>query len=274
MKQNVFTEPRVTLISQTVFDDDAVDRWFEERGIKFETNATADADALTEFSGRLCYMAFNEGLRSPRADQNRDYIRDNVVRKAHGSVAEHSTWSFVIDHVSRNLTHELVRHRVGTAYSQVSTRYVDQFNDKYFIPGSGNCLGVYIPPEVFRDADLYQEWMAVWEKVVETYSRTFARLRATGIESKTARSIARHILPGSAGTAIVFTVNARELDHIFRMRGSLLADDEIRRLTIRIFREVGACNLFAHWRVVDSYVGEYLVCDQNSDLSFSVGGIL
>lgn len=236
-----FSKPSVTLIAQTVVNGRAIDQWMEERGFKFYSDASNHADVLSEIAGRVCYLSFNADKRKHKgAGQNRRYIQENAVQKKHGSITEHPSFSFAIDHVSRNCTHELVRHRVGTAFSQTSTRYVDQleFAD----------LGFYIPPEIALIRDLYAEWLEQYAKLADLYSRSFDRLRAMGMEKKRARSIARHILSGSAGTCLIFTVNARELNHIFDMRGSEFADDEIRRMTLCMYEAVKHMSLFAHWK--------------------------
>jgi len=57
-----------------------------------------------------------------RSDR-REYF-ENLLRSAHGSVLEHAGYSFALRNVSRVFTHELVRHRAGSAFSQESLRYV------------------------------------------------------------------------------------------------------------------------------------------------------
>src|SRR4029077_3680941 len=79
-----------------------------------------------EFGGPACYRSWKPGLNPNvtkiRTDQ-REYFA-NILRSAHGSVLEHANYSFAIRDVSRVLTHELVRHRAGSAFSQESLRYV------------------------------------------------------------------------------------------------------------------------------------------------------
>lgn len=254
----IVSTPDVALIAKTHYLDEAVDAWCKARGIDYLTDAVGDVDALSEFGGRLCYLSFNAEKRRLAGDgQNSAYL-DHIREVGHGSVTEHGYWSFLISDVSRNMTHELVRHRVGVAFSQLSTRYVDQFSDEYF-GDTGNTVGVYIPPEIQEDHGLREEWNEVWKKVVQCYTRSFATLRERGYEKKHARSIARNILPGGACTAILFTVNARELNHIFGMRGSIHADDEIRRMTIKLYDLVSSEYLFSHWeKRVHPKKGEYL----------------
>ena len=82
---------------------------------------STDGERLAEFAGRLCYMS----QRNPAGRNTRDYL-ENIKRQGHGSVLEHANYSVLIEGVSRSLTHELVRHRAGWAYSQLSQRYVDE----------------------------------------------------------------------------------------------------------------------------------------------------
>lgn len=89
------------------FDDDEMD--------------CSSAESMTEVAGRLCYMSFN----NPRPGGNKAYI-DHIKEVGHGSVLEHASWNFIFEGISRTLTHELVRHRAGMAYSQLSQRYVDE----------------------------------------------------------------------------------------------------------------------------------------------------
>ena len=61
----------------------------------------------------------------------RAYIA-NLIEKGHESVLEHANWSLIVDDVSRGFTHQLVRHRVGVAFSQLSQQYVDQADERFF----------------------------------------------------------------------------------------------------------------------------------------------
>src|SRR5262249_32603417 len=83
-------------------------------------------ELLVEFGGRACYRSWEPGLNvnvtKVRTDQ-REYFA-NILRSAHGSVLEHANYSFALRNVSRVLTHEIVRHRAGSAFSHDSLRYV------------------------------------------------------------------------------------------------------------------------------------------------------
>lgn len=261
----IVTTCNVTLIGKTMYDDMTVDRWCADRGMEFETDPVDDADVMSEFAGRVCYLSFNEDRRrpAPEGEQNSTYLK-HIFAVGHTSITEHASWNFLIDDFSKNCTQELVRHRVGVAYSVQSSRYVDQFSDEYF-GDSGHTLGVYFPPEVYEDDELKELWVKHWLSTVDIYRRTFDKMRAIGLDKKDARSIARDCIPGSMCNALLFTANARILNHIFAMRGALPAHQEIRKLALRLYDHVKTSNLFMHWEQVEHPTkGRYLKIRQDA----------
>ena len=77
----------------------------------------------------------------------------------HGSVLEHGWVSYMITNTSRVVTHELVRHRAGTAISQESLRLL-RLED----------MGLWIP-EAYAD-DPYSEviFKDTWEYLEGQYA--------------------------------------------------------------------------------------------------------
>src|SRR3712207_7300673 len=49
----------------------------------------------------------------------------------HGSVLEHASFNFLLYGISRSVTHELVRHRAGAAFSQISDRKSTRLNSSH-----------------------------------------------------------------------------------------------------------------------------------------------
>src|SRR5262245_17352395 len=94
------------------------------------TKGISSDQKLIEFSGRVCYLSF--GKHQSRRN-NSEYIR-NLIRQGHESVLEHATYSILADHISRGLSHQLVRHRAGFSYSQLSQQYHDESDASYVIP--------------------------------------------------------------------------------------------------------------------------------------------
>src|SRR5258708_26509717 len=90
---------------------------------------------------------------------------DNIKKQGHGSVLEHANYSILIEGVSRSLTHELVRHRAGFAYSQLSQRYVDESQAAFVVP-----------PAVAGDPDLESAWTEQIASAQRTYVALLAKL--------------------------------------------------------------------------------------------------
>ena len=95
----------------------------------WQTDTEVAGEHLAEVAGRVCYMSFAK----PRPGGNQAYL-DHILEVGHGSVLEHAVWNFVFTGVSRSLTHELIRHRAGFGYSQLSQRYVDESVAEYVEP--------------------------------------------------------------------------------------------------------------------------------------------
>jgi thymidylate synthase (FAD) len=133
---NLVYEPKLYLASQPVGHPDLY-KFLDELGAGWRSDCTTTGDELPEVAGRLCYMSFD----NPRPGGNAAYIR-HIKQVGHGSVLEHSNFGIIFTGVSRSFTHELVRHRVGTAYSQLSQRYVE--HDGTFV----------VPPELKEEVQL------------------------------------------------------------------------------------------------------------------------
>jgi thymidylate synthase (FAD) len=230
----IIREPRVTLIARQQF--------LPPDHIRWQSDSDVPGQALAEFAGRLCYLSFGEdaGLEGGHKTiggrtTNQAYLA-NILQVKHGSVLEHAVWTFLFEGVSRALTHELVRHRAGMGFSQLSQRYVDESD-----------IGFVLPPEVPDDGPVFDAWRAACEQSLQRYRELLAALTeqigAQGpatMRKKRARQAARAVLPNCAETKIVVTGNARSLRHFVEMRGSATADVEIRRLAVAVLRVLQA----------------------------------
>ena len=125
----IITNPEVYLIGKQMLVAKELDRFLEDHGITWESDSEVAAEVVTEVAGRTCYMSFAK----PRPGGNHAYL-NHIKEVGHGSVLEHAVWSFLVTGVSRSLTHELVRHRAGFAYSQLSQRYVDESDVSFVVP--------------------------------------------------------------------------------------------------------------------------------------------
>lgn len=226
----IIRRPRVTLIARQEF--------IYPEHIQWKSDTDVPAQVLTEFSGRLCYLSFgaDAGLEGGHKTiggrtTNESYLA-NILRTKHGSVLEHAVWSLLLEGVSRALTHELVRHRAGFAFSQLSQRYVDESE-----------IGFVLPPEIEEGSPSYGAWvdscrasLTAYREILEDLSERIGEEERATMRKKRARQAARAVLPNSAETKIVVTGNARSWRHFIEMRGSESADVEIRRLAVAVLQ--------------------------------------
>lgn len=217
-------EPTITLLARPTFAEPShvPVNWIGE---------STDGERLSEFAGRLCYMS----QRNPASRSTREYI-ENIKRQGHGSVLEHATYSLLLEGVSRSLTHELVRHRAGFAYSQLSQRYVDESEANFVVP-----------PAIIGDERLETTWREQIESAQRTYvmlveelMKRYAWVADKVHRRKMAREGARGVLPNSTETKIVVTANARAWRTMLELRSSEGAELEIRRAAVAVLRVLTA----------------------------------
>lgn len=145
----------------------------------------------------------------------------SIVSRGHESVIEHEkiTVLFIVD---RGISHEIVRHRVGS-YSQESTRYCNYSADKF-----GNEITVIEPYFFTGDDEKYE----IWKKACEQMEAGYFALMEAGAQPQEARSI----LPNCLKTEIVVTYNLREWRHFFRMRATAPAHPQMRQVAIPLLK--------------------------------------
>ncbi|HEY4955241.1 MAG TPA: FAD-dependent thymidylate synthase [Gemmatimonadaceae bacterium] len=231
----IFLEPRITVLARPSFVEP------EHLPVNWLGEST-DGERLAEFAGRLCYMS----QKNPASRPTREYL-ENIKKQGHGSVLEHATYSLLLEGVSRSLTHELVRHRAGFAYSQLSQRYVDESTANFVMP-----------PAIIGDAALEGAWreqMDAAQKsyvaLVESLMQRYAWVGDKIHRRKMAREAARGVLPNSTETKIVVTANARAWRTMLELRSSEGAEQEIRRCAVEILRilQAAAPGFFADFEI-------------------------
>jgi thymidylate synthase (FAD) len=215
-----YTEPVLSLLARPSFvtPEHLPVNWIGE---------STDGERLAEFAGRLCYMS----QHNPAKRETREYI-ENIKKQGHGSVLEHANYSVLMEGVSRSLSHELVRHRAGFAYSQLSQRYVDESQASFVVP-----------PAIVGEEALEQAWRAQVEAAQRLYVELVGQLmeRYGWVADKVhrrkmAREAARAVLPNATETKIVVTGNARAWRTMLELRSSEGAELEIRRLGVALLR--------------------------------------
>lgn len=186
-----------------------------------------DAESLIEAAGRLCYGSWKRP--NPLTSRIRGYI-NNIRSQRHFSVFEHATASFLIEGISRDCTHQLVRHR-HFSYSELSRRFVNSTNADF---ATHPTLVAEYGRSVNMDEDIYD----AGKEAQGRYERILAQLTGWGYGVKQAREAARSVMPGMIETKIVVTGNLRTWRHFINVRGSEHADAEIRTVAVAVARKL------------------------------------
>jgi thymidylate synthase (FAD) len=138
----------------------------------------------------------------------------------------------LIEGISRSCSHELVRHRAGWGYSQLSQRYVDESHAAFVMP-----------PAILGDAALESEWTRQVEAAQAAYVAAVEHLMARyeWVESKVhrrkmAREAARSVLPNATEVKIVASANVRAWRTMLELRLGEGAELEIRRMAVSCLR--------------------------------------
>ena len=241
----IIREPKVYLVGRQTTNDAEIDQFLADHDVQsWKTDTEIAGQKLCEVAGRVCYMSFVK----PRPGGNSTYL-DRIMQVGHGSVLEHAVWNFIFTGVSRSLTHELIRHRAGFGYSQLSQRYVDESNTDF------------VEPEIIaEDPELHEVWLAAvqdslaaYKKLVEGLSAKLADMEDKTLRRKIARQSARSVLPNATETKIFVTANARALRHFMELRCNEHAETEIRKLAAAVCRimQKEAPNLFRDYELVN-----------------------
>ena len=170
---------------------------------------TTQAERVVAAAAKLCYSASPVGELFDGLDGERiGGFLAKLRASGHLSPFEHAGFTFAVEGVSRVATHQLVRHRIAS-FSQRSQRYVATRDT--------NCV---VPPEISQN----EEAARVFGESAAASQAAYEKLSALGIP----REDARFILPHGYETAIIVTMNARELLHFFGLRLCRRAQWEIR----------------------------------------------
>jgi len=149
-----------------------------------------------------------------RPEQLKDYQMSARVMMLSADVTSQSystsRATFLIEGVSRSLTHQLVRHRKGS-YSQESQRYVDMRKS------GGEPI---IPPSIEEN----DEAKDIFEEAMIQCQAAYERLRDVGIRKEDAR----FVLPSAAPTRIVMTMTLEDYRYFLSQRCAKDAQWEIR----------------------------------------------
>ncbi len=187
----------------------------------------SDGEILCSFYAKLCYASLTLG-KNANVTRTRD-IPDNLrncFSQGHGSVFEHVQLNFVSRNVSRVYTHELVRHRVGTAFSQTSGRYV-----------RGDEVNVVFDPILEPVREDVVELQEIIEQRYKSMVKKMGLDQMTDFNrKKKVTSALRRMLPNGQSNEMGFSVNLRALRHLVMMRTGRHAEWEIRAVFADVYR--------------------------------------
>ena len=181
---------------------------------------TPNPEKVAAAAARLCYSPRSAyDIMEDFSDEQAKEFLQKIVSLGHTSTMEHVSFTFAIDGVSRALSHQLVRHRVGCSYSQQSQRYVKEKQFEYITP-----------PKIAKNP----ETLARFEQAMADAQRVYSELLQAGVPAEDAR----FVLPNAAETKFVLTMNVRSLLHFFELRCCNRAQWEIRALANEMLRQV------------------------------------
>lgn len=292
------TLPEVHLVGYTDLDKNMLTAFLSDTGQmefdkdvdKADDDGISDQGILTSLMAKLCYRSLDPS-RNPNLSGSRA-IADNlqgILKSAHGSVLEHVSFNFIITDCSRVFTHELVRHRVGTAFSQTSGRYcaidpdtlhivwdpildgceeiADELTDsieraiylmecktgiRHYVEHSGSLPG-------YRSTNAKESWFNYIEARNHSDQLNYTPAlhlwprnpNADFTTKKKLTSALRRFAPNGQANEIGFTANVRTLRHLLQVRTSRHAEWEIRYVFAKVWEIVSAMmpELFADAQV-------------------------
>lgn len=207
---------------------------------------TQDAEKLIAAAAKLCYSAVGvEDIEEKLDDKKTQDFIEMLMELGHESPIEHVSFTFGVEGISRVLTHQLVRHRIGASYSQQSQRYVKLQQFEYIIPSSIEA----VPEAKEKFIEAMEQDQKYYNELTELlFTKHYERLIQEGHNEEKARKNAekmaiedaRYVFPNACETKIVFTMNARALFNFFNKRCCNRAQWEIRELAIEMLRQVKA----------------------------------
>lgn len=239
---------------------------------------TMNPELVIATAGKLCYSPSNiDDLIEKQTPQSVERFVNMITSMGHGSVLEHTSFTFAIEGVSRSLTHQLVRHRIAS-YSQQSQRYVKETQFEYVIPQDiknnklleqtyknhmedsqrlyddivDKLIHDYIYKEEhykklvdiqLKKCNIDIDEFEVWKEENKSCKKFVDTLRTSykklysALEKKAIEN-ARYIFPNACETKIICTMNLRSLINFCHHRCCRRAQEEINKLAWAMVEEI------------------------------------
>ena len=174
----------------------------------FQTGGLTSNEKLADVAAAMCVGKYTEA-----ANQLECKNLLPAINSGHDSVLEHLPLTWVIEDVSRALTHQLIRHRIAS-YSQLSQRYAKVDTNEEW----------YIEPEsiVTYSRNIIDKYRDLMDNIAEFYQEM--------ISKNIPNEDARMILPNACFTSIIVSMNARSFSEAATLRTCNCAQWEIRQM--------------------------------------------
>ena len=174
----------------------------------FQMDDLASNEKLADVAAAMCVGKYTEAMNQLECKNLLP-----AINSGHDSVLEHLPLTFLVEDVSRALTHQLVRHRIAS-YSQLSQRYTKIQTDEewYIIPDSIAKFNLNISTR--------------YEELMEAIAHFYYEMCSKGIPNEDARMI----LPNACFTSIIVSMNARAFLEAATLRTCNRAQWEIRQM--------------------------------------------
>jgi|AntRauTorcE11898_2_1112593.scaffolds.fasta_scaffold11216_1 thymidylate synthase (FAD) len=179
---------------------------------------TKNAERNVAISAKLTHS--KEGLEKLDKKMSKEEVKKivrHMIKLGHTSTLEHSFYYFKVA-CSRTCSHQIVRHRIGTGFSQRSERYVDNGE-----------LEVIVPHTIKENPEAYEDFI---HKCIVA-EKQYNKFRELGIPKEDARFILPRIK-----TELAFSLNGRALRHFINLRMDKHAQWEIRDIATRMYEQV------------------------------------
>lgn len=186
---------------------------------------TPNPERVIALAGKLCYSQVGiDELNDKISDEQVEKFINKLSDMGHMSPFEHASFTFAIEGISRNCSHQIVRHRLAS-FSQQSQRYV-KMKGEYVVP-----------PYIYWHEELLLEFNHALEDADKAYNKLVEGLMRYGRTEKEAIEDARYILPSACTTKMEVTMNVRELLHFFKQRCCKRAQWEIREVAKEMLKQ-------------------------------------
>ncbi len=185
---------------------------------EFDTN-----DAMLKL-GKIASVCYKGSKYEETELDKAKRIVGNCIKNHHDSILEHFAVSveFV---TSRDISHELVRHRMAS-FTQESTRYCNYTNSEKF----GGDISVIDISKYIQDCNDAANVYMKWKEACEACEKAYMSMISCGVPAQ----IARDVLPHSLATTIIVTANLREWRHILKLRTDTVAHPGIQEIMVPV----------------------------------------